>query len=238
MKTLVSEKDGIGTVALSQKLNIHKSTVSRILKAMAKHQLVGQDPETKKYVIGGLAFEIGNTAIRSINNRILSVARPHIDELRNTLKRPVALEAFSGRNTVLLYMADISRRIRFSFEIGMRLPAHASSGAKAILSFSNMDNLDLFVGDELKKYTNATITDKEEYKRRLIKTRETGVAYDHGEIDKDIHTMAVPVFNHVNKPVAAIVIGISSDSKKNSPEAGIIELMNRTARLIQTELGS
>ena len=169
LEALVYQRDGIGTIALSRKLNMSKSTVSRLLKVLVSHRLVEQNPVSKKYSLGGLASEIGRTAVTSINDRILSVGKPHIDGLRDWLSEPVALEVFSGSSTVILYLADVKRQIRVQFHVGMRLPSRASAGAKAILAFSSHSGSHMPFDEKFKDSAFSAFSDDNKYQCQLLK---------------------------------------------------------------------
>lgn len=235
LRAFVPQNQEMGTIELSNKLDINKSTVSRIMKVLVGHQLVYQDPKSKKFVLGNLALDIGNAAIRSVNSRLVSTAKRHIDELRNRIDEPVALEVLSGNSTILAYLADTKRLVRVAFDVGMRLPPHSSAGAKAILAFSPIEMVDLFIGDDLHRMTPNTITDKNEYRRRLARVREEGVAFDNGETDTAFHTIAAPIFNHDQKAIAAVVAAEPANRTqlKNKKE---IQLIKETAEAISAIL--
>ena len=235
LKAFIPQNLEMGTIELSNKLDINKSTVSRIMKVMVSHQLIYQDPKSKKFVLGNLALDIGNAAIRSINTRLVSIAKPHIDQLRDKVNEPVALEVLSGNSTMLAYFADTKRLLRVSFDVGMRMPSPSSAGAKAILAFSSQELLDVFIGDGLRRLTANTITDTDAYKRHLEEVRKNGVASDRGEIDEDIHTLAAPVFDHENKAVAAVVVAVPVNRKNVLEGKKDIALLKKAAKSISQE---
>ena len=68
--------------------------------------------------------------------------------------------------------------------------------------------------------------------------KETGIAFDKGEIDKDIHTIAAPVFNHDNNPVAAVVVGIPVTRLACRDESSMVDLLKDTAKNISLGLGN
>jgi DNA-binding IclR family transcriptional regulator len=210
LKSLLPQNQDVGTVELSKKVGINKSTVSRILRAMATHQLVYQDPVSKKYSLGNFAVSIGQAAIGSFDQRIVRIAKPHMDELRDQSKQPVGLEILSGNRTVFAWLSDNRRFLSVSIPVGMRMPAHAGAGAKAILAFSPPEVSDNLLGGELKRYTPNTITDREALDRHLTEIKRTGIAFDRGEVDSDLYTAAAPIFNKNESPVAAVTILVPS----------------------------
>jgi DNA-binding IclR family transcriptional regulator len=55
------------------------------------------------------------------------------------------------------------------------------------------------------------ITDPEVLKKNLIEYHREGIAFDFGEMDIDVHTVAVPIFNYEKKPVAAAGLQVLND---------------------------
>lgn len=236
LKAFLPHNHGVGTLELSKKLDINKSTISRILKVMVSHELVYKDPKTKKFVLGNLAVSIGNAALRSINERIVSISKPHIDELRDQVNEPVGLEVVSGNSTMIGYLADTHRAFRVFFDVGTRMPPHASAGAKAILAFSSAEVVDTFLEGDLPKLTNNTITNKKEIKRQLEEIRRTGLAFDFGEIENGIDAISAPVFNREGIPVAAIVIAVPTHRGATLTETKEQKLLKKAAKEISSVL--
>lgn len=196
----------MGTLELSKKLGIHKSTVSRLLNLLADNGFLQKDSETKKYILGRAAAEIGNAVHRSLNNEIVTIAQPYLNELCEEIGESVALEVVSGNNVVLAYHCEGRRHIRFSFQLGERVPFHVAAGAKTILAHSPPEFVDLCLQRKLNRYTDNTIVSKSQYRKVLIEVRNSGVAYDNGERYEDTRAIATPILNHDGIAVAAVVI--------------------------------
>jgi DNA-binding IclR family transcriptional regulator len=196
----------MGTLELSEKLDIHKSTVSRLLHTLAAHGFLQQNPDTKRYLLGRSAAKIGNAVIKSLNTSIVSLALPYLNDLSGQVGESVALEVLSGTNVVLACHVEGQQHIRFSFELGEQVPINVAAGAKTIMAFSDPG----FVAQCLKKkfvrFNDKTITSHQEYLKLLENIRKEGVAYDRGEQYEDSHAVATPIFNHERVPVAAVVI--------------------------------
>jgi IclR family transcriptional regulator, KDG regulon repressor len=196
----------MGTLELSKKLGIHKSTVSRLLHLLAANDFLYQNPETKKYMLGRAIIEMGNVVISSLNTAIVSIAQPHLTGLCNLVGESVALEVLSGTDIVLSGQVEGQSHIRFSFKPGERVPINVAAGAKAILAYCQPDFVSLCLKEKFIRYTANTIVSKKKYLSVLEEVRKTGVAYDHGERYEDSHAIATPIFNHTGAPIAAVVI--------------------------------
>jgi DNA-binding IclR family transcriptional regulator len=196
----------MGTLELSKKLGIHKSTVSRLLHLLTANDFLYQNPETKKYMLGRAIAEMGNAVIKSLDTAIVTIAQPHLNDLCHLVRESVAMEVLTGTNVVLSGQVEGQSHIRFSFKPGEQVPINVAAGAKAILAFCDPDFVDLCIKQKFNRFTANTIVSKKRYKEVLEEVRKTGIAYDNGERFEDSHAIATPIFNHTGIPVAAVVV--------------------------------
>jgi len=196
----------MGTLELSKKLGIHKSTVSRMLHLLANNGFVQQNADTKKYNLGQAAAQIGNAAIRSLKHEMITIAQPYLNKLCDTVGESVALEVVTGTHVVLAHHSEGQGHIRFSFQLGEQVPIHVAAGAKAILAHCPTDFVDQCVTGKFERFTPNTIMSKTQYRELLDQVRESGVAYDKGERYEDTNAIAAPVLNPEGVAVAAVVI--------------------------------
>jgi DNA-binding IclR family transcriptional regulator len=225
-----------GTTELSEELGLHKSTVSRILGVMEYYGLVQQDVYTKKYNLGRMAVELGVAVIRSLNNNLVMIAQPHIDELRNKVHETVSLEVVSGNGTILAYRAMGRQAVNVSTRVGQRMPTHVAAGAKAIMAFSPPKIVNNFLKGKFTRFTPNTVTDRKMLKRKLKEYKQQGFATDSGEMDSDVHVIAVPIFNYEKRPVAAIVIAVPTYRVEAVFKPDTISLLKDTAAKISSDL--
>jgi DNA-binding IclR family transcriptional regulator len=199
--------DAVSTTELSQKLGLHIATVSRILLTLAKNGYLRQDSQTKKYMLGPTVLKLGNSVIRSLQSNLVPIAKPYIDTLRDTLGETVTFEIFSGTYSYMAYVAGTANPVRVAAEVGETLPSHAAAGSKSILAFLPQDVVaQSLKRDVLRAYTPNTITDEAEFYRYLHKVRQRGYATDFGEIDVGVNAIAVPVFDHQEQAMGAVVV--------------------------------
>jgi IclR family transcriptional regulator, KDG regulon repressor len=223
---------------IASHLGIHVSTSVRLLGALATHGFVYKDPRTKRYSLGRSAFEVGQAVYRSAQGRIVVVAQTYIDQLRDELGEHIGLEVLSGHRTVITYRASGSQAISVEFDIGDSLPIHAVAGGKAILAFSSPSFVEAILREGLPPLTPNTITDPQVFRDRLAEYRETGVAYDFGEVDLDYHFVAAPIFGIDGRPVAAVVTGGWANRIESHFSEKVIMAVKKTAAQISSRLQS
>jgi len=199
----------VRTLDLSQRLNLHKSTVSRLLHILVHYGLLQQDNRTKKYVLGKSALDLGNAAQRYIDSQLIATAQASLNRLRDRLGELVSLEVISGKSSTVVCHAASTLPVLVSSNIGQRLPVYAVAGAKSILAFLPSDEVEELIGHKkLTAYTPNTITDPKRFKLQLEEIRKQGFSIDRGEYHSDVHAIGAPVFNADGKPVAAVVMPV------------------------------
>ena len=236
LKAFIPNNQPMGTTELSKRLNLNNSTVCRILQALRDNEVLQQDPFTKKYQLGLLAADIGIAVNQSLETHLTSIAQPFLDELSMSIRETAALEVMSGKSTVLVYRVIGPQRLNVSLNIGERLPVHAVSGAKVIMAFSAPETVDKLLNKKLERFTPNTITDPKIVKKHLIGYHSQGVAFDYGELDIDIYSVAAPIFNHEKRPVAAAVIVAPASRMNSGVKSKAIKLVKKAAMSISSKL--
>ena len=226
----------MGTLELSRKLGIHKSTVSRLLQILTANGFLQQNLETKKYLLGRSAAEIGNAVINSLNNALVTIARPYLSQLCEMLSESVALEQLSGRNVILASHVEGRQHIRFSFRLGEQLPINVAAGAKAVLAYCPPEFVDECLKKKFVRFNERTIVSKKQYRELLKKVRETAIAYDKGERYAEAYAIDTPIFNHEGMPVAAVVIAGPAFRMTPKFMADAVEPLKKTAAEISERL--
>ncbi len=236
LKAFSPNNNETGTLELSKKLGIPKSTVSRLLQILTACEFLYQNPETRKYALGRAAAEIGHAVIRSLDNALVDIARPYLAELSEMANESVALEQLSGTNIILASHVEGRRHIRFSFSLGEQLPINVAAGAKAILAYCAPEFVDNCLRKKFVRFNERTIVSKKQYRELLKTVRETGIAYDKGERYEDTFAVATPIFNHERRPVAAVVVAGPAFRLVPQIMDEIVEPLKRTAEKISQRL--
>ena len=234
----VPHNQEMGTVEVSNLLGIHKSTVSRLLNILCYYNLLQHDAKTKKFMLGISAAKIGNAIRLSLGEHLVAIAQPYIDELRNDLGEAIALEIWTGENTVLAYRAESHRAHRaFVLRVGDRVDVHISAGARAILAFSPPQIVEsVLERAEFRRYTANTIVDAEQLKAQLPEIRNRGYVHSIGERHNYSEVIAVPIFNYEKKPVAAVSLFTATERADVLLEPKALDQIKKTAADISAKL--
>lgn len=236
LSSFLPNNRGKGTVEISNETGIHVSTVSRLLQILSSHGYLQHDPRSKKYSLGKIVLQMAQAVHLSLNDQLVVIAQPFIDELRDDLKMDVALSVLINDSLMHVYRAQASQQNKIRYKIGNIIPFHATAGGKAILAFSAPELVDSLLKNEFIPLTSKTITDPDQFRDCLSECRKNGIATDLGEIFEKYYYIAAPVFNYKKKPVAAVNAGEYVNTPKEGFHPEIIRRVKDTAAKMSNKL--
>ncbi|NQY21266.1 MAG: hypothetical protein HRT40_08140 [Campylobacteraceae bacterium] len=194
--------------SLCKKLNINKSTMSRILKTLKDEDYIEYCDKTNEIT----AKSIEDEEIKLSQIQVLIKKTKFLLEEIHDITGECAYLGILDNNK-LLYINQIdksSRKIKTRNNIGLSTSLHTSALGKTILAFGNYDIKKL----KLNQYTVNTITDTKDLEITLKEVQEKAYAIDNSEYQDNMACVAVPLFNHENILIAAL--GISASKSRIS----------------------
>jgi DNA-binding IclR family transcriptional regulator len=126
-------RTGSRLLDLASRTGLQRPTVHRMLKCLTLENMVQQDPETHRYFLGPMVFELGLTAAPRFNLR--EICHPAMTRIAEATGDTVFLTQRSGLDSVCVDRQEGTFPIKtFTLEIGMRRPLGVGTGSLAILS--------------------------------------------------------------------------------------------------------
>ncbi|MEC1715027.1 IclR family transcriptional regulator [Schinkia azotoformans] len=221
---------------ISEKMNLHKSTVHSLLKTLQAHRYIEQDQESGKYRLGMKLFERGNLVVQTID--IATVAKPHLNTISKETQQTVHLVILDGKEGVYIDKVEGVTTSSLYSRIGRRIPIHCSAVGKALVAYKASGELDsLLENYDFEKRTEYTITDKEAYLRELAEVREQGYAHDNQENEQGVNCVAIPIQNYAGDVVAAMSISSPVMRYNDEEMSKHISILKREAGIISKKLG-
>ena len=205
LELIVGTENGMGVTEISKALDIHKSTVYRLLDTLKFRGYLEKNEDNHKYMAGINLFELSSKVLNDIDSRVR--VRPYLEELMQKTKETVHLGILDDGEIIYLDKVESTATIRMYSQVGKRVPVHSTSLGKAImanLSEKRVKKILKKKGMEAK--TKKTITELEHFLKHLEKVRKQGYAIDDEEQEEDIRCIAGPIFNHRGNVVAAFSI--------------------------------
>jgi DNA-binding IclR family transcriptional regulator len=214
LKAFSDDAPEMGVTEVSRKVNLHKSTVYRLLSAFEGEGLIAKSLETGKYRLGPELIVLGEQVLRHTD--VHRVALPFLKELCEKTGETVDLEVLSGSNVVTIEEIAGKHVVAAAGAIGMPWAAHATSTGKVLLANLSSEKQRQILTRTLKKFTARTVTDPKVLSRDLLKVREQGYAISFGELEEHLIAIGMPIRSRNGDAVAAV--SVSGPDTRLSPD--------------------
>ena len=196
---MLAENGEMGLMEISAALNLHKSTVHRLLMSLVYMGYAKQDEVSQKYM---LSYKIVNMAGKIIERMdILQVAKPYLERLSDLSGETVHLVQREGNQILYIYKIEAKvGTIRMVSHVGMIHPMYCSGVGKAIMAtLPEREVKQIWNESVIEKKTEKTITDYEEMLKVLDKVKENGYALDDEENEKGVRCIAACLYGYQNE---------------------------------------
>lgn len=204
LRSFTETEPELSVMDISRRLNLHKSTVSRMLSTLAHEGLVEQNPETGKYRLGLGLIGLAGVALGRLNAR--AAAQPYLTELVDATQETVNVTVVDGRECVNIERAFSPRPIRYMGWIGRRTPLYCTASGKVLLAFMPPAERDARLPQTLTGYTDKTITTRSGLEQSLAEVCRNGYAIVHEEYEEGFSSIAAPIYNHRAEVIGTIAI--------------------------------
>lgn len=204
LEELAVEKEGLGVTELANRVELHKSTVHRMLNTLLNLGYVEQNTLSERYRLGMKLLFLGGAILERMDIR--HEAHDLLKGLSEKVNEAVHLVVPDGFRAVYIDKLDSNKTIRMYSQIGRVAPLHASAVGKAILAFSGEEFAEQVIEQGLLKYTSKTIAEPQELLEHLKMVRERGFAVDDEENEEGIRCVGAPVFDYKGKVIGAVSV--------------------------------
>ncbi len=182
---------------LHKRLEIHKSTLVRLLRCMADEGFIEQNPETEKYRLGIKTFEVGSMYHRVRLKHIERFARPYMQRFVDMYNLSANLAIRDGIEIV--YISTLEPHgipLRVVYSVGDRFGLHHTSLGKALIAFLPDEDLaELIERVEFTTLTPRTLSTAKELLAGLKQVRERGFAMDDEESMPGLRCVGAPIWS-------------------------------------------
>ncbi|CUH42669.1 IclR family transcriptional regulator [Ruegeria atlantica] len=214
---------------------IPAATAHRLLTTLQQRGMVIHDAEKGKWRIGPQSYRIGSTFEEGSN--LLEVAPAVMRLLSEETGETANLAVEEGGLLLFLVQVESENPIRASFKNGTAAHFHTSGVGKAIMAFMNEAALESFLTPQiLVQQTPNSITDAQELKAELCKTRERGWALDDEERFLGMRCIAAPIFDSLGKVVAGVSVSGPIARFPDHKLEGLATLVVKAAATISDKL--
>ena len=196
---------GLGITEISNRIDLHKSTIHRLLSTLIHKGYIIQDPVTLKYRTTLKLYELGCKRVE--NTDILTASRPYTKKLMEFTNEVVHLVVRDGNEIVYIDKVEAENTITMLSTIGRRIPLYCTSVGKAILSQLDMEEVvKIWRTSNIIRKTPNTIINLEDMVEELTKVRNLGYAVDEEENEEGIRCIGAAILNKDGDVEGAISI--------------------------------
>ncbi|AEE68473.1 IclR family transcriptional regulator [Bordetella pertussis] len=219
---------------IAEEIGLTRSNTHRTLQTLAHAGYVRRDPATGSYQCTLKLFELGARQLASLDARKL--APPFMDELARLTNETVHLSVLDGLDVVYVDKLDSPQPLLAYSTVGGRAPAYAVATGKALLACQTADYLDHY-GAAIKRHTEDTHVSLLALKQELADVNRIGYAINRGEWRQGIGGIAAPIFNGLDKAVAALGISGPLERLTNQKMREYAPLVQQAARQLSAHMG-
>jgi DNA-binding IclR family transcriptional regulator len=229
-------RTGTRLLDLASRTGLQRPTVHRMLKCLTLENMVQQDPESHRYFLGPMVFELGLTAAPRFNLR--EICHPAMSRIAEATGDTVFLTQRSGLDAVCVDRHEGTFPIKtFTLEIGMRRPLGVGTGSLAILS--------ALPDEEVRDIVNANAPRLPEYglspaslQTQVKKAQKLGYAVREMPTLAGVRSLGHVLHNQGGIAFAALSISAISSRMSEKRVAELAAMLKSEARLVEKQLAN
>ena len=237
LRSFTRERPEAGLGELAREHDLPRTTVFRLLHTLEANGFVTRVPGGKQYRLGSAVMNLGFEFLSTLE--LPEVARPILETLRDDTGASAHLSIREGDEIVYVSRYASRSALTSNIRVGSRLPAHASSMGRAMLScLAGAEIERLYGGRPLRQYTEQTPGDVKALMALLEDDRKKGHVVSRSYYERGVVSIAAPVCDHGGRPVAAINITAAEQSVDwPAREEAFVERVRHAARELSRWVG-
>lgn len=236
LECLAESYTGLTLKQLTERTNLNRSTLYRILQTFIDCGYVRRDQAGEKYYLGAKVLILSDAYLSTMDLR--TIALPYMEQLQRETGELVQLSIEQqGKVVDIEHVYDNTKSIQMIGHVGLPQPMYCTASGKALLAWKTPEEIRRIIGPEpFEKHTVNTTTSYEQLFKKISDVREFGYAINWFENEDDIFCIVSPVWDR-KECVAAI--GISATRLSAYPDKIIsyCAAVNKTAMALSKALG-
>lgn len=209
----------LSEIARNADLNV--ATTFRIVRKLTAWGALERD-EDDCYCVGLRMWEIGSLAPRAM--RLEQVSRPFMHDLYAVTNCSIHLAVRDERDCVFVDRLHNPDQGYLRTRVGGRYPLHATAVGLILLANAPEDVVEAVFSEGLTAYTDNTVTNPDELRRKLATVRNTNVAIQDRTMNPKVRSVAAPITGPDRSVVAAISINARPSDYDDRSAAHIVRL--------------
>jgi DNA-binding IclR family transcriptional regulator len=233
---ILARTGSAGVTEVAEEMGVHKSTISRLLRAL-EAQGMAQSSGRGKYQLGLGILHLANAIPMRLD--LTREARPVLEALAARFGETVNLAVLSSNHVVNIDEAFGPSTLAATQNwMGRLTPIHATSSGKVFLAALPPSQRDRILKDlGMPAVTKQTVTSRQELEEQLLTVAKRGYATVLGELEDGLNGIAVPIRGHEGTVIGAV--SIAGPSFRFDPEKvpGLIKELQAAGQKISESMG-
>lgn len=189
---------------LAAELEIHKSTVFRLLATLEARGLVDQNSSRGRYQLGYGIVQLAAGATRKLD---LSVAGRRIcEDLAEAVGESVEIAVYGDADVLTIDQVIGAAAMTTIQWVGRRSPLHATSAGKVFLANMAEEELAACLHEPLARFTENTVTSPRRLLEQLESVRAQGYGFTLEEYEVGLAAVAAPIRDLDGQVVASVSV--------------------------------
>lgn len=232
---ILAQAGQAGVTEIAAALDVHKSTVSRLIAVLESRGYVEQVSGRGKYRLG---FAIARLARASSGHLDLGrLSQDVCDDLAEELGETTNVAILDENRIVNIVEAIGPGEITLRTWVGQSCPAHATSSGKVLLAGLDAAEVRTRLGDPLQSFTPATVVALDDLLGELATVRERGWASVTEELEVGLNAVAAPVRDASSQVVAALSVSGPSYRMGDEKFGEVAKRVTAAAEAVSRRLG-
>ncbi|MFG1708183.1 IclR family transcriptional regulator [Nonomuraea sp. M3C6] len=202
----LQERGDVRVADVAEHLGVARSTAHRVLAMLVFHDFAIQDAR-RVYRPGPALSPLGQPGVAPPD--LVTTAHPHLRALNLEVGETVHLMMLQGNGVRFVDGVEGPQALHVGSRIGMLLPAHATSGGKALLAELPDEELRALYPKGVSRGA-AAIGDLAALRRELDGARRRGYAVNSEESERGVRAVGACVRDGAGRAVAAAAVAVPS----------------------------
>lgn len=226
---------GSSLTDLAASAGLPHPSVHRVLKQLQAERLVEHNPDSRRYRLGPLTFELGLAGSTLFDIRDL--CEPAMRRLAEATADTVYLVGRSGFDAVCIHRLEGSFPIRtLVLDVGSRRPLGVGAGGLAVLAAVGEDERDEIIERVAPMLPAFGGLDADSLRRACQRSRQDGYALVAGTINLGVSAIGTAFRNGMGHPVGALSVAAMSQRMSRERLREMADLLLEARRDVEARL--
>jgi DNA-binding IclR family transcriptional regulator len=222
---------------IARALGIPRASLTALLSDLLDLGYITFDPKTRHYALGAAILTLSNAYLRNLN--IVRIGESVLKDIFDDVREVTSLVIAKDFSVIKVCEYAAPDPLAHHIHVGETGSMHATASGKAILAHLPDARRDELLGRmDFRVYTEKTIRNKTVLLKELKIIRSGAMAYCREEHHQGMISVAVPIFNAEDQPVAAITVTTPTVRFTRAHEKKVEKVLRGGSDRLSARLGS